>query len=342
MVDINKGGLLEENEFSDKTQKIGKKLFEDLQPSIEQIEEEQTHRNMEGQTVRVGKSQMSTIVTEFWDYYQQFSSHNLPKRDEYLGDPDESEMKIVVLLNLLQDLYREKVYPLGTRFPIVHYQYFGGKDKTTKKGKFFFVADTHGSFKDTTKLIHHFEQEIETARQENYEIKIVFIGDFVDRNELDVHNMLYIIAFNLKYPNNVLLLRGNHEEVTVNANYGFGKNVMDHFSKMAYATFNNVFKDLPLLCFFHCFEGNVLCLHGEIPLQVDEVTNAYTVPDLNDWEFKNRQIIIDDMDSITQQILWNDPILNYNPQTNQKFYINRRGIGYTFGKEVFDEILSKK
>ena len=39
--------------------------------------------------------------------------------------------------------------------------------------------------------------------------------------------MLYIIAFNLKYPNNVLLLRGNHEEVTVNANYGFGKNVMD-------------------------------------------------------------------------------------------------------------------
>ncbi len=49
MVDINKGGLLEENEFSDKTQKIGKKLFEDLQPSIEQIEEEQTHRNMEGQ-----------------------------------------------------------------------------------------------------------------------------------------------------------------------------------------------------------------------------------------------------------------------------------------------------
>ena len=76
------------------------------------------------------------------------------------------------------------------------------------------------------------------------------------------------------------------------------------------------------------------CLHGEIPLQVDEVTNAYTVPDLNDWEFKNRQIIIDDMDSITQQILWNDPILDYNPQTNQKFYINRRGIGYTFGKEV--------
>src|SRR5208337_5285381 len=112
-------------------QKIGKKLFEDLQPSIEKIEEEQTQRNMEGQTVRVGKSQMSTIVNEFWDYYQQFSSHNLPKRDEFLGDPDESEMKIVVLLNLLQDLYLEKVYPLGTRFPIVHYRYFGGKDKTT-------------------------------------------------------------------------------------------------------------------------------------------------------------------------------------------------------------------
>ncbi len=47
------------------------------------------------------------------------------------------------------------------------------------------------------------------------------------------------------------------------------------------------------------------------------------------------------MDSITQQILWNDPILDYNPQTNQKFYINRRGIGYTFGKEVFDEFCQK-
>jgi hypothetical protein len=335
------GGLHEDNEFSDKTRIIGKQLSEDIKPAIVQIEEEQTRRNLEGQTVRIGKTLISTIVDEFWKYYQQFTSAKLPKPDEYLGGKDEAELKIMVLLGLLQDHYIERVYPRSTRFPIVHYRYFGSKTREQKKGKFFFVADTHGSFKDTLKMIHHFTKEIEKGIKENYEVKIVFIGDFVDRHELDIHNTLYIAAFNLKYPNNVLMLRGNHEEVSINANYGFGKNVMDHFSKMLFAQFNNVFKDLPLICIFHCFEGNICCLHGGIPLIVDPETRKYSVPDLNTWEFNNRKIFVDDMDEITQQILWNDPITDYDPQSSEPYYPNRRGLGYIFGQPVFDEFCQK-
>jgi len=328
----------EVGEFSEKLRSMGKKAFEDIKPAIEEIEEEQTRRNLEGQTVRIGKSQISTIVEEFWQYYSQFSSLNLPKRDEYLSS-ENMELKIMVLLNLLQEFYKERIYPPSSRFPIVHFRYFGGKTKENKKGKIFLVADTHGSFKDTVKMVKLFTMEIEKAKTTNLDVKVVFIGDFVDRNELDIHNILYIITFNLKYPNNVILLRGNHEEVTINANYGFGKNVMDKFSKILFAQFNNIFKDLPLLVYFHTMEGNILCLHGGIPIISENNGEKFSIPDLNAWEFKNRSIYIDDMDTVSQQLLWNDPMMDEG--NNIKFLPNRRGLGYIFGKEVFDEFIKK-
>ena len=83
-----------------------------------------------------------------------------------------------------------------------------------------------------------------------------------------------------------------------------------------------------------------MCLHGGIPL-IKKNESEFEVPQLMTHEFNNRKVLIDDMDPITQQILWNDPILNYMSGVNEKFYENRRGLGYVFGKEVFEEFLAK-
>ena len=332
--------LFEEfDEISDKTRKIGQDFLVKIRPSLSQLEEEQTQRLLQDKTQRIGETRESTIVDEFWNYYIHFTADNPPSSDLYYGD-DEAELKIAVLIRLFQDLYLERVYPLSFPVPIIQKSFRSTKNNQKPPATFFLVGDTHGSFMDVSKLIHFFITKIRESETTGREVKIIFIGDFVDRGTWDIHNLLYIMAFNLKFPKNVLCLRGNHEEITICGNYGFGKRVIDKFSKMLFASFTNMFKDLPLISVFHCNQGSVMCLHGGIPI-IENDDGSYEVPQLNTYKFNNRQIFLDNMDPITQQILWNDPIVDYNPQFHEKFFNSRRGVGYMFGEEIFNEFCIK-
>ena len=50
---------------------------------------------------------------------------------------------------------------------------------------------------------------------------------------------------------------------------------MDVFSPMLFANFNYVFKDLPLIATYHCNQGSFMCLHGGIPILVDDNTGEH-------------------------------------------------------------------
>ena len=330
----------EENEFNEKTRIIGEQSYQTLKPTLSNIIETQTRMIFDGKTQKIGESKESTIMDEFWTYYSQFSSENLPSEESYYGE-DFAELKITILIRMFQDFYLEQIYPMSFPVPIIPKSYRSSKTKEKPPAKLFFVGDTHGSFFDTIKLIPYFVNEIQKGEEYGYEVKIVFIGDFVDRGKLDIHNLLYIMTFNLKYPKNVLLLRGNHEELSINAHYGFGTRVMKYFSQLLFASFNHMFKDLPLIAIFHCNEGSIMCLHGGIPIIPNKSTEGYEVPQLNTYQFNNRQVWIDEMDEVTQQILWNDPIRNYDPNSGQKYFKSRRGIGYVFNHEIFNEFCVK-
>ncbi len=91
------------------------------------------------------------------------------------------------------------------------------------------------------------------------------------------------------------------------------------------------------MAIYHCKQGSILCLHGGIPIHVDENTGEYEIPHITTHEYKNRHVWLDDMDDLSQQILWNDPIINYDPESMPKYYKSKRGMGYCFGEEIFDE-----
>ena len=328
----------EEDEYSEQTRIIGKQYYAELQPTIKMIEEEHTQKLSEGRTIKIGISQESSIVEEFWNYYKDFSSSNLPDPTTYYGGAA-AELKISILLRLFHNFYLDHVYPITFPVPIIQKSYKSSKTRHIRPAKFFIVGDTHGSVRDSLKLIQYFVREIYDARRapNGDDVKIIFIGDFVDRGQHDLHNLLLIMTFNLKFPENVLLLRGNHEEISICAHYGFGKHVMDAFSPMMFANFNYVFKDLPLIATYHCNQGSFMCLHGGIPILIDDTTGEHIVPELSKHQFNNRQIWLDNMDTVTQQILWNDPITNYDSHSMHNYYKSRRGVGYLFGEEIFRE-----
>ncbi|MHA1746962.1 MAG: metallophosphoesterase [Promethearchaeota archaeon] len=328
------------DEYSEQTRIIGKQYYAKLQPTIKMIEEEHTLKLSEGRTIKIGVSQESSIVDEFWAYYREFSSTNLPDPAIYYGDAA-AELKISILLRLFHNYYLDHIYPTTFPVPIIQKSYKSSKSRQIRPAKFLLVGDTHGSIEDSLKLIQYFIREIQEASSGGHDVKIVFIGDFVDRGLHDLHNLLLIMTFNLKFPENVLMLRGNHEEISICAHYGFGKHVMDAFSPMLFANFNYVFKDLPLIATYHCDQGSFMCLHGGIPILIDETTGDHIVPELSKHQFNNRQIWLDNMDPVTQQILWNDPITNYDSHSMRNYYKSRRGVGYLFGEEIFNEFCLK-
>jgi len=332
----------EENEFNERTRKIGKAQFESLQETFIHRENEQTEMVMQDRTQRLGESTESTIVDDFWDYYSPFSRDFLPHPDVYCGGV-KAELKITVLLNLFQKLYIEQIYPFTFPVPIVQKSFRTGKNHVKPKTKFFIVGDTHGSIKDTISSIKFFLREMEKADKEGYGVKIIFLGDTIDRGIHDIHNILLIMTFNLKFPKSVLYLRGNHEEISICSHYGFGQRVIEKFSQMLFASFCHMFKDLPLIAHYHCDQGSFMCLHGGIPIIPGEDFKTYTIPHLNTHQFVNRKVWLDEMesDTVTQQILWNDPILNEDPDSPYKYLKNRRGIGFLTGSDVFRQFCER-
>jgi serine/threonine-protein phosphatase PP1 catalytic subunit len=51
--------------------------------------------------------------------------------------------------------------------------------------------------------------------------KFVGLGDYVDRGKQSTECICLLLAYKIKYPGQVLLLRGNHECSSLNIIYGF-------------------------------------------------------------------------------------------------------------------------
>jgi len=64
-------------------------------------------------------------------------------------------------------------------------------------------GDVHGQFFDVLNIAENGGPYGET--------KYVFIGDFVDRGYQSLETFLFLLLLKVLYPNQIFLLRGNHE-----------------------------------------------------------------------------------------------------------------------------------
>ncbi len=266
-------------------------------------------------------------ANEFWRHY--FIERKIYDPANFLGN-GKRVLKIKELLDEV-NLYLLNPDKLNPGYPVVDH---------LDNGKIYYVGDTHGSIFDLDQCIKFFVNEIEKALRNDYPVLIIFAGDYVDRNEMDIHNLLYLFSFALQFPQHVRLLRGNHEEVTINMQYGFWDNINKYLpNSYLFNDFEYTFMNLPLTHVAHTPKGSVMTLHGGVPFYPENYETLPKTPRIVDGTvvLKPSYSTVDEMDVLSRQILWGDPEDRMPP--NMYYLPSRRGVGYSFGREVFEEFM---
>jgi predicted phosphodiesterase len=180
------------------------------------------------------------------------------------------------------------------------------KDTQTPNYTYYFIGDTHGSFQDTYIIIDYLIRVFQATSQ----IKVVWIGDFVDRNPYDLQNLAFIVSLWILFPHNIFLLRGNHEDSSVCSRYGFSQHLYEKAGSKQY--FQEVwdlviqfFSKLPIGMYSRIGNQNVWTVHGGIPFDL----NNYQPLALAQIEDNLKCFTAEyfDMDPYSVSMLWSDP-----------------------------------
>lgn len=149
---------------------------------------------------------------------------------------------------------------------------------------------------------------------------MIFLGDYVDRNPNDLENLTLIIAFWIKYPENVVLLRGNHEDVKINQYYGFIQNLTDTFVieewiKTLYKEILSFFVKLPVIHVNALKKPlnnklndsiRIFAVHGGIPIDPENPLEPIDLHRLVK-EIDSNVATFEQFDSYMNWLLWADP-----------------------------------
>ncbi|KAL4380097.1 hypothetical protein GQ457_02G038810 [Hibiscus cannabinus] len=176
-------------------------------------------------------------------------------------------------------------------------------------------GDIHGQYQDLLRVFEYGGYPPEA----NY----LFLGDYVDRGKQSLETICLLLAYKIRYPDRIFLLRGNHEDAKVNRIYGFYDECKRRFNVSLWKLFTNCFNHLPVAALI---DEKVLCMHGGLSPdlenldQIKEIERPTEVPD----------------GGLLCDLLWSDP----NPNV-EGWADSDRGISCTFGADIVAAFLEK-
>ncbi|KAH1142411.1 hypothetical protein GLYMA_12G095300v4 [Glycine max] len=180
-------------------------------------------------------------------------------------------------------------------------------------------GDLHGQFGDLMRLFDEYGAP-STAGDIAY-IDYLFLGDYVDRGQHSLETISLLLALKVEYPNNVHLIRGNHEAADINALFGFRIECIERMGERdgiwTWHRINRLFNWLPLAALI---EKKIICMHGGIGRSINHVEQIENI---------QRPITMEAGSIVLMDLLWSDPTENDSVEGLRP---NARGPGLvTFG-----------
>jgi len=175
-----------------------------------------------------------------------------------------------------------------------------------KARKVVFVGDTHGDLEASQKVIKNYLKEGN---------KIVFLGDYVDREPNSKENLDFLLETKEKNPDRVYLLQGNHE----------GHHLLkfhpaefwENLSKEEYEKYCAIVESFPLAIVVN----DIIALHGVLP----DIDNLKEINKIKLGSEEWRQITWGDFSDETGEDLGIGPLTG-RPQFGRDYFFRLMGI----------------
>lgn len=190
----------------------------------------------------------------------------------------------------------------------------------TNRGRVIVFGDIHGDLSTELRIL----EKVSLEELRKGDTHIVFLGDYVDRGPNQVEVLASVLKLKLEFPENVTVLRGNHEstpDLRVSPHDFPDELIRRYGLRRGYELnleFEKLFYIMPLTALL---ERSVLLLHGGLPTTTYD--RASTMQEYLGG--------IGPMDkrTIRAEVLWNDPI-----EREVVRVPSPRGIGYLFGRKL--------
>lgn len=177
------------------------------------------------------------------------------------------------------------------------------------------LGDIHGQYQDLLRLFEHGGHPPSSS--------YLFLGDYVDRGKQSLETICLLLAYKIRYPDKIFLLRGNHEDAKINRIYGFYDECKRRFNVRLWKTFTDCFNCLPVAAII---DRKIMCMHGGLSPELN---------DLNQIKEISRPTDVPDS-GLLCDLLWSDP----SPAVTG-WADSDRGISSIFGADRVFEFLKK-
>ena len=202
-------------------------------------------------------------------------------------------------------------------------------------------GDIHGQYIDLMNFFNKWGSPSEGPNGDIISNDYLFLGDYVDRGNLSLETICLLMALKVKYPEQIHLIRGNHEDILINSGFGFQEecevrlNDESENDDSLFSLINNFFEYLP---FAAIIEDKILCVHGGIGANVKKLSDINNIPRpfdvIHEAETKDQKLAMD--------LLWSDPTDNDDElgiQPNVQRDSNQLGYIVKYGPDVVKKFL---
>lgn len=167
-------------------------------------------------------------------------------------------------------------------------------------------GDIHGQFLDLMRLFARYKAPTDGDMGDIDSMDYLFLGDYVDRGSFSLETICLLFALKVRYPHQIHLIRGNHEDPTINAIYGFKDECRRRLKEdpdepdSCWNKFNRAFEWLPVSA---VIESRILCIHGGIGGAIENIKQIEEM----DRPLHVAQIPGTPSEQRVTDMLWSDP-----------------------------------
>lgn len=176
------------------------------------------------------------------------------------------------------------------------------------EGPAYIIGDIHGQFFDLNELLKKFDFSKDT---------IIFLGDYVDRGVFSLEVYVYLLVLKINYPNNIFLLRGNHECSSLTSFFTFKEEVKFKHNSDIYNRITNSFNCLPLAA---VVSKKVFCVHGGISPHLKYIEQINSIDRFKEIPY----------DGLMCDLMWADPATNYNIEKKYFEFNHKRRVSVVY------------